>query len=80
MVVPFERFAEMMDVYRRGFESRGLDYAIWGHVSDGNVHPNVIPRSFEDGRGGRRRSWSSAVRSRVSAGARSPSTASGATR
>ena len=48
MVVPFERFAEMMSAYRRGFEARGLDYAIWGHLSDGNVHPNVIPRSFED--------------------------------
>jgi D-lactate dehydrogenase (cytochrome) len=48
MVVPFERTAEMMDVYRQGYESRGLDYAIWGHLSDGNVHPNVIPRSFAD--------------------------------
>jgi D-lactate dehydrogenase (cytochrome) len=48
MIVPFERFAEMNAIYRRGFESRGLDYAIWGHISDGNVHPNVIPRSFED--------------------------------
>jgi D-lactate dehydrogenase (cytochrome) len=48
MVVPVERFGEMMDIYRRGFECRGLDYAIWGHISDGNVHPNVIPRSYED--------------------------------
>ncbi len=48
MVVPFDRFAEMMAVYRRGFDDRGLDYAIWGHLSDGNVHPNVIPRSFDD--------------------------------
>jgi D-lactate dehydrogenase (cytochrome) len=48
MIVPFERFAEMMAVYRTGFESRGLDYAIWGHLSDGNVHPNVIPRSLDD--------------------------------
>ena len=48
MVVPFERFAEMMNVYRDGFGSRGLDYAVWGHISDGNVHPNVIPRSYED--------------------------------
>ncbi len=48
MIVPFERFAEMMAVYRRGFESRQLDYAIWGHISDGNVHPNVIPRNFDD--------------------------------
>jgi D-lactate dehydrogenase (cytochrome) len=53
MVVPFERFGEMMQAYRRGFESRGLDYAIWGHASDGNVHPNVIPRTFEDVLAGR---------------------------
>ena len=48
MVVPFERCGEMMDVYRRGFESRRLDYAIWGHLSDGNLHPNVIARSYDD--------------------------------
>ena len=48
MVVPVEKFGEMMDVYRHGFESRGLDYAIWGHISDGNVHPNVIPASYDD--------------------------------
>ena len=48
MIVPFDRFAEMMGMYRQAFESRGLDYAIWGHISDGNVHPNVIPRSLDD--------------------------------
>ena len=48
MIVPFERFAEMMHVYRQGFGSRGLDFAIWGHISDGNVHPNVLPRSYAD--------------------------------
>jgi len=48
MVVPFERFSEMSAIYRDGFERRGLDYAIWGHVSDGNVHPNVIPRTYAD--------------------------------
>ena len=48
MIVPFERFAEMMAIYERGYRERGLDYAIWGHVSDGNVHPNVIPRSYAD--------------------------------
>ena len=48
MIVPFERFGEMLRVYREGFERRGLDYAIWGHVSDGNVHPNVIPRTLAD--------------------------------
>ena len=48
MIVPFAAFGEMLAIYRRGFESRGLDYAIWGHASDGNVHPNVIPRSWAD--------------------------------
>jgi D-lactate dehydrogenase (cytochrome) len=48
MIVPFDRFAEMMEIYRAGFASRGLDYAIWGHISDGNVHPNVLPRSYDD--------------------------------
>jgi D-lactate dehydrogenase (cytochrome) len=48
MIVPFERFGEMLAVYREGFASRGLDAAIWGHISDGNVHPNVLPRSYAD--------------------------------
>jgi D-lactate dehydrogenase (cytochrome) len=48
MIVPFERFADMMAIYRSGFERRGLDYAMWGHISDGNVHPNVVPRSYAD--------------------------------
>jgi D-lactate dehydrogenase (cytochrome) len=48
MIVPFDRFGEMMRIYRNGFERRGLPYAIWGHVSDGNVHPNVIPRTLAD--------------------------------
>ena len=48
MIVPFDRFEEMMAIYREGYERRGLDYAIWGHISDGNVHPNVIPRSYAD--------------------------------
>jgi D-lactate dehydrogenase (cytochrome) len=48
MVVPFPRLAESLALYRHAFESRGLDYAIWGHVSDGNLHPNLIPRTLDD--------------------------------
>lgn len=48
MIVPFDRFAGMMQIYRDGFQSRGLDFAVWGHISDGNVHPNVLPRSYQD--------------------------------
>ncbi len=48
MIVPFDTFPAMMAVYREGYERRSLDYAIWGHISDGNVHPNVLPRSYDD--------------------------------
>ncbi len=53
VIVPFDRLAEMMADCRALCEQRGLDLAMWGHVSDGNVHPNVIPRSFADVEGGR---------------------------
>jgi D-lactate dehydrogenase (cytochrome) len=48
MIVPFDRFGEMMAIYRDGYTSRGLDFAVWGHISDGNVHPNLLPRSYAD--------------------------------
>ena len=35
-------------MYDAEFERRGLDAAVWGHISDGNLHPNVIPRSMAD--------------------------------
>lgn len=48
MIVPFGRLAEMMRIYRDGYQRRGLDCAIWGHISDGNLHPNVLPRTYAD--------------------------------
>ncbi len=48
MIVPFEHFGAMLAIYREGYRARGLDVAIWGHISDGNVHPNVIPSSYAD--------------------------------
>jgi D-lactate dehydrogenase (cytochrome) len=48
MIVPFDRLEESLRLYREAFERRGLDYAIWGHVSDGNLHPNVVPHGIDD--------------------------------
>jgi D-lactate dehydrogenase (cytochrome) len=53
MIVPFDRFDEMMAACRKLFADRDLDLAVWGHISDGNVHPNVIPRNADDVRKGR---------------------------
>lgn len=52
MIVPFEHLPEMVRVYREGFARRGLDHALWGHLSDGNLHANVIPASVDDVRKG----------------------------
>jgi D-lactate dehydrogenase (cytochrome) len=52
MIVPFGALPEMLALYRDAFSHRGLDHAIWGHVSDGNLHANVIPRGAADVRRG----------------------------
>ncbi len=48
MAVPPERLGEMMEVYRRGLEERGLDYVIFGHIGDGHLHVNILPRTAEE--------------------------------
>jgi D-lactate dehydrogenase (cytochrome) len=53
MIVPFDRLEELLACYEREFERRRLDVAIWGHLSDGNLHPNVLARSFADVESGR---------------------------
>jgi D-lactate dehydrogenase (cytochrome) len=52
-IVPFDALARGLALYREAFERRNLEYAIWGHISDGNLHPNVIPRSLQDVEKGR---------------------------
>ena len=47
VIVPFNRFAEALVSYRRTFERFRLEHAIWGHFSDGNVHPNALARTRE---------------------------------
>ncbi|MFI5179743.1 MAG: FAD-binding oxidoreductase, partial [Vicinamibacterales bacterium] len=48
MIVPFEHLDELLRIYDEEFRRRGLDAAVWGHISDGNLHPNVIPRSMDE--------------------------------
>jgi D-lactate dehydrogenase (cytochrome) len=53
MVVPFARLADSLACYREAFDRRGLAWAVWGHASDGNLHPNVIPASVGEMEAGR---------------------------
>ena len=80
MIVPFDRFGEMLAIYHEGYRKRGLDHAIWGHILDGNVHPNVIPRSLADVKAGKEAILELGWRWRGSAAARWPSTAWAAAR
>src|SRR3954451_1459109 len=48
MIVPFEHLGDLLTIYDAEFRARGLDAAVWGHISDGNLHPNVIPRSIDE--------------------------------
>jgi D-lactate dehydrogenase (cytochrome) len=48
MIVPFDRLGALLAIYDEEFRARGLDAAVWGHISDGNLHPNVIPRSMDE--------------------------------
>jgi len=50
LIVPYEYVREMLELYARGFERRGLEFAIWGHLSDGNLHPNALPRDARETR------------------------------
>jgi D-lactate dehydrogenase (cytochrome) len=53
MIVPFERLEELLACYDSAFDRAGLDAAVWGHISDGNLHPNILPRSFAELEAGR---------------------------
>ena len=52
-IVPFGMLPRALALYREACERRDLEYAIWGHISDGNLHPNVISRSLQDVEKGR---------------------------
>ena len=44
MAVPDEHFAEMLRFYQETLRARRLQYVVFGHIGDGHVHVNVMPR------------------------------------
>ncbi|MBL8093549.1 MAG: FAD-binding oxidoreductase [Anaerolineales bacterium] len=52
MIVPFEHVTEMLRLFREEFGRLGLMHAIWGHISDGNLHPNALPRNAAEAQAG----------------------------
>jgi D-lactate dehydrogenase (cytochrome) len=48
LIVPTATLADALGAWRRILERSGLDHATWGHVSDGNLHPNLLSRNAEE--------------------------------
>jgi len=48
IAVPFHRIDELLSAFRSDAARRGLDAVVWGHLSDGNLHPNVIARTRDE--------------------------------
>ncbi len=51
MIVPFASFGDMLERYYEIFGQEQVDVAVFGHISDGNVHPNALPRDAKDMKG-----------------------------
>ena len=47
-LVPFDWLGPWLEGLRASFGRAGLDLAVWGHLSDGNLHPNLIPHAPQD--------------------------------
>lgn len=53
IVVPVGRVDALLACVDDQLRRRGLDGAVWGHISDGNLHPNVLPRNLDELQAGR---------------------------
>jgi D-lactate dehydrogenase (cytochrome) len=48
IAVPIEHLREMMRIYRHSLEACGLQHLIFGHIGDGHLHVNVLPKTAGD--------------------------------
>jgi D-lactate dehydrogenase (cytochrome) len=53
MAVPGRALAAMMSAYREGLAAERLEHYIFGHIGDGHVHVNIVPRSADEMKRGR---------------------------
>ncbi len=48
LIVPVEQVGAALATWRSALERAGLEHATWGHISDGNLHPNALPRNARE--------------------------------
>ncbi|MHC4592314.1 MAG: FAD-binding oxidoreductase [Planctomycetota bacterium] len=45
MAVPVESLRAMMGFYHQRLEESGLEFVVFGHIGDGHVHVNILPKT-----------------------------------
>lgn len=45
MAVPVESLRAMMAFYRQRLEASALEFVVFGHIGDGHVHVNILPKT-----------------------------------
>jgi D-lactate dehydrogenase (cytochrome) len=48
MAVSDDHLAEILAAYRDGLDAAGLEYCIFGHIGNGHLHVNILPRTREE--------------------------------
>jgi D-lactate dehydrogenase (cytochrome) len=48
MAVPDDALPEMLRRYRETLDAQGLEYVIFGHIGNGHVHVNILPRTLDE--------------------------------
>ena len=48
MAVPDENFASFLKFYKQKLNESGLDFVIFGHIGDGHLHANLLPRTDDE--------------------------------
>ncbi len=48
MAVPDDALPEILHLYRKTLSEAGLEFCLFGHIGNGHVHINILPRSEEE--------------------------------
>ena len=48
MAVPDDKFASFLRFYKQKLNESCLDYVIFGHIGDGHLHANILPKTAEE--------------------------------
>ena len=48
LIVPVDRLEGALEAWNLALDRAGLEHATWGHVSDGNLHPNTLARDADE--------------------------------